>query len=109
VFGRGCERGSVRFLDLSVWLPQTTAFFPSEIAEVVEGERFTRRYARIVWLGYDTAAEQLAQVLQERDRRIDDRRLCVECAHAGYGFTCRKMQGFLIDVLRRCGHFEESS
>jgi hypothetical protein len=42
-----------------------------------------------------------------RDRRLDDRRLCVECANAGPRSHCRKKQGFLTDVLQRCKHFEE--
>lgn len=88
---------------------QTTITLPPDVAAAVEEERLTRRRARIVWLGYVEAADELAEILKARDRRLDDRRLCVECAHAGPRWHCRKKQGFLTDVLQRCQYFEEGS
>ena len=88
---------------------QTTITLPPDVAAAVEEERLTRRRARIVWLGYVEAAGELAEILKARDRRLDDRRLCVECAHAGPRWHCRKKQGFLTDVLQRCQYFEEGS
>lgn len=38
---------------------QTTITLPSDVAVAVEAERFTRRRARIVWLGYVQVAVQL--------------------------------------------------
>jgi len=86
---------------------QTTITLPSHVAAAVETERFARRRARIIWLGYVDVADKLAEILTARDRRLDDRRLCVECAHAGPRWHCRKKQGFLTDVLQRCEYFEE--
>lgn len=88
---------------------QCTVMLPSDVAAAVESERFARRHARVVWMGYFEQADQLAELLSERDRRIDDRRLCVECAHAGPNWNCHKRQGFLTDVLQRCTHFEDWS
>lgn len=86
---------------------QTIITLPPDVAAVVEEERRVRRHARIVWMGYVEVADQLTKILASRDRRLDDRRLCVECAHAGPRWHCRKKQGFLIDVLQRCQYFEE--
>lgn len=88
---------------------QTTITLPPDVAAAVEEERRVQRHSRIVWLGYVEVADQLVQILAARDRRLDDRRLCVECAHAGPRSHCRKKQGFLTDVLQRCKHFEEIS
>jgi hypothetical protein len=88
---------------------QSTIMLPPEVAAAVEAERLTRRRARIVWLGYVAVADQLATTLKARDQRLDDRRLCVECAHAGPRWHCRKKQGFLTDVLQRCKYFEEGN
>jgi hypothetical protein len=60
-------------------------------------------------MGYVEVADQLAEILAARDRRLDDRRLCVECAYAGPRWHCRKKQGFLIDVLQRCKYFDEGN
>ena len=86
---------------------QTTITLPPHVAAAVETERFARRRARIIWLGYVDVVDQLAEILTARDRRLDDRRLCVECVHAGPRWHCGKKQGFLTDVLQRCGYFEE--
>jgi hypothetical protein len=49
-------------------------------------------------MGYVGAADQLTEILAARDRRLNDRRLCVECAHACPDWHCRKKQGFLPEV-----------
>lgn len=86
---------------------QCIAMLPPDVAAAVESERYVRRHARIVWMGYIEPADRLAEMLSGRDRRVDDRRLCVECAHAGPNWNCKKKQGFLTDVLQRCKEFEE--
>lgn len=70
---------------------------------------FQRRQARIVWLGYGDAAEHLAEMLLHRDRDMDERRLCVECSHAGPGWRCNKKASFLLEQLQRCDNFMEST
>lgn len=97
-----------RSFDQSVYT-HCIVMLPPDVAAAVENERFARRHARIVWMGYIEPADRLAEILTARDRRIDDRRLCVECAHAGPNWNCRKKQGFLTDVLQRCKSFEEPS
>lgn len=67
---------------------------------------FEKRLARITWLGYPGAAG-LAEKLLHRDRDGDDRRLCVECAHAGAGWRCARREAFLLDQLQRCPMFKE--
>ena len=86
---------------------QTIITLPPDVAAVVEEERRVRRHARIVWMGYVAVADQLTEIMAARDWRLDDRRLCVECANAGPRSHCRKKQGFLTDVLQRCKYFEE--
>ena len=73
-------------------------------AEIV---RFEKRQARISSLGYGDDAEHLAEMLLHRDRDLDDRRLCVECSHAGVGWRCAKRDAFLVRQLQRCNHFKE--
>ena len=73
-------------------------------AEIV---RFEKREARISWLGYGDDAEHLAEMLLHRDRDMDDRRLCVECSHAGPGWRCAKRDAFLVRQLQRCDNFKE--
>lgn len=68
---------------------------------------FLKRQARIVWLGYTVPSEQMAERLLHRDRDLDDRRLCIECAHAGPGWRCEKKAGFLLEQLQRCDQFLE--
>ena len=71
--------------------------------------RFEKRQASISWLGYGDESEHLAGMLLQRDRDMDDRRLCVECSHAGPGWRCEKKAGFLLEQLQRCDHFMEST
>lgn len=71
-------------------------------AEVV---RFDKRVSRISWLGYGDDADHLAVMLLHRDRDMDDRRLCVECSHAGPGWRCAKRDAFLVRQLQRCDNF----
>lgn len=68
---------------------------------------FSTRQARITWLGYGGAAEPLAEMLVHRDRDMDDRRLCVECQHAGSGRRCARREAFVLDQLQRCPSFKE--
>ena len=72
-------------------------------AEIV---KFEKRQARISWLGYGDHTEQLAEMLLHRDRDMDDRRLCVECSHAGPGWRCAKRDAFLLHQLQRCDNFK---
>jgi hypothetical protein len=87
---------------------QTTIMLPPDAAAAVESERHAVRRARIIWMGYVEVADHLVEILTSRDRRLDDRRLCVECANSGPRWHCRKKQGFLIDVLQRCKYFQEN-
>lgn len=70
---------------------------------------FQRRQARIVWLGYSIPSEYLAEMLVHRDRDGDERRLCIECAHAGPGWRCAKNAGFLLEQLQRCDQFAQTA
>ena len=74
-----------------------------------EIELFVKRQARIAWLGYGGASEFLAEKLVNRDRDRDDRRLCVECAHAGPGWRCNRNAGFMLEQLQRCNQFKEET
>lgn len=67
---------------------------------------FLKRQARIVMLGYVGPSEYLAEKLLHRDRDLDERRLCVECVHAGPGWRCAKNAGFLLEQLQRCDQFD---
>ena len=67
---------------------------------------FDKRVARSTWLGYPDAKGR-AERLMHRDREGDDRRLCVECSHAGSGYSCAKREAFLLDQLQRCPMFKE--
>jgi hypothetical protein len=67
---------------------------------------FDKRVARITWLGYPDAKGR-AERLLHRDRGDDDRRLCVECFHAGPGYRCTRREAFLLDQLQRCPMFKE--
>ena len=66
---------------------------------------FLKRQARIVMLGYVGPSEYLAEMLVHRDRDGDERKLCIECAHAGPGRRCAKNAGFLLEQLQRCDQF----
>lgn len=70
-----------------------------------EAVRFDKRLSRISWLGYGDDADHLGVMLLHRDRDLDDRRLCVECGHAGPGWRCAKRDGFLLGQLQRCDNF----
>ncbi len=72
-------------------------------AEIVT---FEHRVARSIWLGYGNAKGR-AERLLHRDRDTDDRRLCVECQHAGPAWRCAKREAFLLDQLQRCPMFKE--
>lgn len=87
---------------------QTTIMLPPDAAAAVESRRSTKRRARIIWLGYGAVADELTKIMAARDRRLDDRRLCVECAHAGPGWRCNKKHAFLTDVLQRCKYFGDA-
>lgn len=67
---------------------------------------FKKRQARARWLGYGDRADRVADMLLHRDREIDDRRLCIECAHAGPGWRCAKREAFMVDQLQRCPAFK---
>lgn len=69
--------------------------------------KLERRQAQISWLGYGDDAKHLAEMLMRRDRDMDDRRLCVECIHAGPGWRCAKRDAFLLRQLQRCDNFME--
>ena len=71
-----------------------------------ETVRLEKRQARISWLGYGDHAEHLAKMLLHRDQDMDDRRLCVECSHAGPGWRCAKRDAFLLHQLQRCDNFK---
>lgn len=71
-------------------------------AEVI---RFDKRVSRISLLGYGDDADLLSVMLLHRDRDMDDRRLCVECIHAGPGWRCGKRDAFLVRQLQRCDNF----
>ena len=74
-------------------------------AEIVS---FEKRVARSTWLGYPDAKGR-AEKLLHRDRDADDRRLCVECQHAGPGYRCAMRDAFLLDQLQRCPKFKEKT
>jgi hypothetical protein len=74
-------------------------------AEIVS---FDRRVARSIWPGYPDAKGR-AERLLHRDRGGDDRRLCVECQHAGPGYRCARREAFLLDQLQRCPNFKEKT
>lgn len=68
---------------------------------------FEKRQAHARWLGYGDRADPAADMLLHRDRDMDDRRLCIECAHAGPGWRCAKREAFMVDQLQRCPAFKE--
>ena len=75
-----------------------------------EIRQFEQRQARITWMGYGHIAEQLAETLLHRDRDLDERRLCVECAHGGPGWRCKKLgEAFFLEQLQRCPSFRETT
>ena len=68
---------------------------------------FEKRQARATWLGYGSRADRVADMLLHRDRDMGDRKLCIECAHAGPGWRCAKRDAFMVDQLQRCTAFKE--
>ncbi|MCV2422729.1 hypothetical protein LNV47_19200 [Paucibacter sp. DJ4R-1] len=71
---------------------------------------FEQRQARFTWMGYGHIAEQLAETMLHRDRDLDDRRLCVECAHGGPDWRCKKLgEAFFLEQLQRCPSFRETT
>ena len=68
---------------------------------------FEKWQARTRWLGYGDRADRVADMLLHRDRDMDERRLCIECAHAGPGWRCAKREAFMVDRLQRCPAFKE--
>lgn len=68
---------------------------------------FAKRQSRVAWLGYGNHADRLAETLMHRDRDMDERRLCIECVHAGSGWRCAKREAFMVDQLQRCLAFKE--
>ena len=86
------------------WVADDMAGLPAWTdAEIVA---FDKRVARSTWLGYPDAKGR-AETLLQRDRGDDDRRLCVECHHAGPGYRCVRREAFLPDQLQRCPMFQE--
>jgi hypothetical protein len=73
-------------------------------AEIATSEK---RQACAIWLGYGNRADRVADMLLRRDRDKDDRRLCIECAHADPGWRCAKHEAFMVDQLQRCPAFQE--
>jgi len=70
---------------------------------------FEKRQARACWLGYGARADRVADMLLHRDRGMDDRSLCIECAHAGPGWRCAKREAFIVHLLQRCPAFKETT
>lgn len=100
------RRAVFSFKGAPYWLAdQLSGFQPWTDEEIA---LFQRRQARIAWLGYGGRSEYLAEKLVHRDRAMDDRRLCLECSHAGPGWHCAKKAGFLLEQLLRCDHFKKS-
>lgn len=99
------ERSAIISADgVSYWEADDLAGLPAWTdAEIVT---FEQRVARSIWLGYGNAKDR-AERLLHRDRDADDRRLCVECAHAGPGWRCARREAFLLDQLQRCPMFKE--
>ena len=70
---------------------------------------FEKRQARTRWLEYGNRADRVADMLLHRDRDTDDRRLCIECVHAGPGWRCAKREAFMVDQLQRYPTFKETT
>ena len=100
------ERSAIISADgVPYWKADDMAGLPAWTgAEIV---LFGTRQARTCWLGYGDRADRVAEMLLHRDRAGDDRRLCIECAHAGPGWRCAKREAFMVDQLQRCPAFKE--
>jgi hypothetical protein len=101
------ERSAVISADgVPYWESDDLAGLPAWTdAEIVT---FDKRVARITWLGYSDSKGR-AERLLHRDRGDDERRLCVECVHAGLGYRCARREAFLLDQLQCCPMFEEKT
>ena len=99
------ERSAISSADgVPYWEADDLAGLPAWTdAEIIA---FEKRVGLSTWLGY-TDAKGRAERLLQRDRGGDDRRLCVECLHAGPGWRCAKREAFLLDQLQRCPTFKE--
>ena len=100
------ERSAIISADgVPYWEADETAGLPAWTdAEIAT---FETRQARTRWLGYGDSADRVAELLPHRDREGDDRRLCIESAHAGPGWRCAKREAFMVDQLQRCPAFME--
>lgn len=100
------ERSAILSADgMPYWEADDLAGLPAWTdAEIVT---FGKRVARSTWLVYPDAKGR-AERLLHRDRDDDDRRLCVECQHAGPGYRCARREAFLLDQLQRCPTFKEN-
>lgn len=109
------RQDSEAMADASCW-PHSTAMNGAEI------DTFTARLARFTDRGLVLAdAERLADVLVQRDRESDDRRVCLECVHLRHGGRCgnwqaagiainaidAKLPGDFTAMLQRCDGFTE--
>ena len=92
-----------------------TDFVPYWQADEMEGlpartdaeiATFEKRQAHACWLGLGDRANRVADILLHRDRDLDDRRLCIECAHVGPGWRCVKREALMVDQLQRCPAFK---
>ena len=113
-FDGGLSRQDAEALaDASCW-PHSTAMNGAEI------DTFTARLARFTDRGLSLIdAERLADRLVQRDRDLDDRRLCLECAHLRHGGRCgnwqhagvairardNQLHGDFTAMLQRCDGF----
>jgi len=90
--------------------PNSTAMTGAEI------EAFTARLAVFVARLPHSVAEKIAHVLLDRDRDLDDRRLCLECSNLGVHGMCHaaaagRLPGAasnlhpVVTVLARCPAF----
>ena len=101
------ERSAIISADgVSYWEADDLAGLPAWTD--AEFATFDKRVARSTWLGYPDAKGR-AETLLHRDRDADDRRLCVECQHAGPGYRCAMRDAFLLDQLQRCPKFKEKT
>lgn len=81
--------------------PDRFAWPHSSAWNVAELERFAARQARFLSLGLAARqAETLAAQLVQRDRGLDDRRACPECAHYRRGSRCANAIGAGTDIRR---------
>lgn len=68
--------------------------------------RFSARVRILMRRGLrEDEAEVLAERLVERDRGLDDRRICLECANLRPGFKCEAGGPVLMQILQRCPTF----